>query len=362
MRQQRTSWPGTRGVGVPTLGGGLPSRAGVHPARHRGRVASALLSSVSAVLSRVLREQLDLPDLRSERTAAHRGHRSGVRAAEHPGAAEPATARSSSRSSATAAVAGSRSIDVAAQMVAYRQRFDFKFVLMAGDNIYEGPATAEDYRVKFEEPYKLLLDAGVKFYAVLGNHDDPQQVNYKPFNMNGNRYYTFTPPVDPITRWDTRVRFFALDSTNLDGAQMAWFEQRVDAVARRVENRASSTTRSTRLAATPCRRAATASRSSRRSSPAASTSCSRATNTSTQRSELQKGVLYFISGARRLAARRASRRRRALIAQSLRRRLSLHAGRDCRRRAFSSRRSTARARRSTRARCATATADTTDRH
>jgi len=30
--------------------------------------------------------------------------------------------------------------------------------------------------------------------------------------------------VDPITRWDTRVRFFALDSTNLDGEQMKWLE------------------------------------------------------------------------------------------------------------------------------------------
>jgi hypothetical protein len=115
--------------------------------------------------------------------------------------------------------------EVAAQMEAYRQRFDFTFVLMAGDNIYEGPATPEDYRLKFEEPYKALLDAGVRFYASLGNHDDPQQVHYKPFHMDGNRYYTFTPPVDPITRWDTRVRFFVLDSTNLDGAQMEWFER-----------------------------------------------------------------------------------------------------------------------------------------
>jgi predicted phosphodiesterase len=114
--------------------------------------------------------------------------------------------------------------DVAAQMVAFRKSFDFDFVLMAGDNIYEGPATAEDYRIKFEDPYKTLLADGVKFYAVLGNHDDPKQIYYEPFNMKGNRYYTFTPPVDPITRWDTRVRFFALDSTNLDGEQMRWFE------------------------------------------------------------------------------------------------------------------------------------------
>ena len=56
----------------------------------------------------------------------------------------------------------------------------------------------------------------MKFYAALGNHDDTNQIYYKPFNMDGHRYYTFVPPVDPITRWDTRVRFFALDSTYLD--------------------------------------------------------------------------------------------------------------------------------------------------
>ncbi len=117
--------------------------------------------------------------------------------------------------------------EVAAQMVAYRQRFDYKFVLMAGDNIYEGPATEDDYRLKFEEPYKLLLDAGVKFYAALGNHDDTNQVFYKPFNMDGHRYYTFVPPVDPITRWATRVRFFALDSTYVTLEQIRWFEHEV---------------------------------------------------------------------------------------------------------------------------------------
>jgi hypothetical protein len=119
--------------------------------------------------------------------------------------------------------------EVAAQMVAYRQRFDFTFVLMAGDNIYEGPAREEDYRLKFEAPYQRLLDAGVKFYAALGNHDDTNQIFYKPFNMDGRRYYTFVPPVDPITRWDTRVRFFALDSTYLSGEQLDWFEREVQA-------------------------------------------------------------------------------------------------------------------------------------
>lgn len=115
--------------------------------------------------------------------------------------------------------------EVAAQMEAYRQHFDYKFVLMAGDNIYEGPATEEDYRVKFEQPYKPLLDAGVKFYAALGNHDDSNQIYYKPFNMGGHRYYTFVPPVDPLTRWDTRVRFFSLDSTYIDREELRWIEK-----------------------------------------------------------------------------------------------------------------------------------------
>jgi 3',5'-cyclic AMP phosphodiesterase CpdA len=115
--------------------------------------------------------------------------------------------------------------EVAAQMAAYRQRFDFNFVLMAGDNIYEGPASEADYRLKFEEPYQPLLDAGVKFYAALGNHDDTNQIYYQPFNMNGRRYYTFVPPVDPITRWDTRVRFFAIDSTYLDRDQLRWLDK-----------------------------------------------------------------------------------------------------------------------------------------
>ena len=116
-------------------------------------------------------------------------------------------------------------IEVAAKMEAYRQHFDYQFVLMLGDNIYEGPASADDYRLKFEEPYQALLSAGVKFYAALGNHDDTNQIYYKPFNMDGHRYYTFVPPVNPLTRWDTRVRFFALDSTYIDREQSRWLEK-----------------------------------------------------------------------------------------------------------------------------------------
>src|SRR5215213_2698280 len=64
--------------------------------------------------------------------------------------------------------------EVSAQMQAYRKIFDFDFVLMLGDNVYDG-GSPEFYRQRFELPYKPLLDDGVKFYATIGNHDDPNQ-------------------------------------------------------------------------------------------------------------------------------------------------------------------------------------------
>src|ERR1700683_399581 len=62
--------------------------------------------------------------------------------------------------------------EVARQMERFREVVKYDFVVMDGDNIYGGHK-ASDFQRKFEEPYKPLLDAGVKFYASLGNHDDP---------------------------------------------------------------------------------------------------------------------------------------------------------------------------------------------
>src|SRR5712692_9983334 len=78
----------------------------------------------------------------------------------------------------------------ARQMVATRVRFPFEMVLMLGDNIY-GRQEPRDFMLKFEEPYRPLLEAGVRFYAALGNHDDQANRFYKPFNMGGERYYSY---------------------------------------------------------------------------------------------------------------------------------------------------------------------------
>src|SRR5688500_15130999 len=77
---------------------------------------------------------------------------------------------------------GSAQRSVAQRATEVHKIFPFEFAIMLGDNLYGGES-AGDYRRKFEEPYKALLDAGVKFYAALGNHDEPSQAFYKPFNM-----------------------------------------------------------------------------------------------------------------------------------------------------------------------------------
>jgi len=111
---------------------------------------------------------------------------------------------------------GGRQYQLGAQFVAAHKLYPFSFVLMLGDNIY-GRETAQDFFKKFELPYKPLHDAGVPFYAALGNHDEPTiQINYKPFNMNGKRYYSFR-------RGD--VECFAIDSTYMSTEQVRWVDK-----------------------------------------------------------------------------------------------------------------------------------------
>jgi len=105
--------------------------------------------------------------------------------------------------------------EVGSEMARRRERFAYDFVLMLGDNLY-GRQQPEDFVRKFEQPYRPLLDRGVTFYASLGNHDLPNNRFYAPWNMRGERYYTFTRG---------GVRFFALDTNLLDRQQLAWFER-----------------------------------------------------------------------------------------------------------------------------------------
>jgi len=103
---------------------------------------------------------------------------------------------------------------VADLMKQYRDAFPFEFVLMMGDNLY-GSETPADYRKKFQDVYQRLLDDKVKFYATLGNHDQPNERFYEYFNMNGKEYYRFTKG---------NAAFYALNSNYMDKKQLEWLE------------------------------------------------------------------------------------------------------------------------------------------
>jgi predicted MPP superfamily phosphohydrolase len=109
---------------------------------------------------------------------------------------------------------------IAGKLAAYYNESLYDTVLMLGDNIYPD-GDPSNFQSKFERPYDALLKRGVKFHAVLGNHDVRRgreaQVNYKPFNMNGRAFYSFT-------KGDGLVEFFALDSNDFDQAQERWLE------------------------------------------------------------------------------------------------------------------------------------------
>lgn len=135
---------------------------------------------------------------------------------------------------------------IADLMCAYRDEFDF--VITVGDNIYPDGNPA-DLPAKFEEPYRCLLDLGVPFYAVLGNHDtesnrwryEEANVNYSNYNMIDDRdgvrrrYYSFRKGT--VVRNGVAapvVEFFGLDSNRFaypsappELDQLPWLSQRL---------------------------------------------------------------------------------------------------------------------------------------
>ena len=80
--------------------------------------------------------------------------------------------------------------ETARQMVVWRERFPYDFVIMLGDNLY-GSQEPQDFVTKFETPYKPLLDAGVKFYA--SRHPVRSAVSHRPARSHERVQYRCAP-------------------------------------------------------------------------------------------------------------------------------------------------------------------------
>jgi len=109
-----------------------------------------------------------------------------------------------------------RQYDLAKEIARLHEQFQFETVITVGDNLY-GRQRALDFKNKFEIPYAPLLDAKVKFYASLGNHDIREQPSYQLFNMGGKLYYSLKAP-------QQSVRFYMLDSNYMSPEQVDWIK------------------------------------------------------------------------------------------------------------------------------------------
>lgn len=110
---------------------------------------------------------------------------------------------------------------VADRMAELHRRDPVDLVLLGGDNIYpEGDIALFD--AVFRRPYRELLQAGVPFHAVLGNHDirtDKGQAQLREplLGMAGHWYTLRRGPVE----------FFMLDTNSRPGwsQQLPWLEK-----------------------------------------------------------------------------------------------------------------------------------------
>ena len=110
---------------------------------------------------------------------------------------------------------GSGSTDqqaVADSICEHRLEEPFDHVVTTGDNVYPQGETS-DFTKKFIIPYECLLSEGVKFHAVLGNHDIKNsfrglsEVDEPIFGFGGSPYYKWS--LGPVT-------FLMADSQAID--------------------------------------------------------------------------------------------------------------------------------------------------
>ena len=110
--------------------------------------------------------------------------------------------------------------EIATQMLRDHKTSPLDFVIAVGDNIYPDGG-GRHFEKKFARPYAGLIREGVKFHAVLGNHDvrdgRGDQCQYPLFNMNGQCHYS-------IKKGDGLAEFFMIDSTAFDMTQAGWLE------------------------------------------------------------------------------------------------------------------------------------------
>ena len=128
---------------------------------------------------------------------------------------------------------------VATKMIEWRKDHPYDTVIMMGDNVYpigmKRGGNKDLFEVAFDQYYKPLTMAGVKFYATVGNHDTEADgakaeiADQDRFHILGQYgYYSFAS--NEQANGNPLVMFICINSTRLlklgaDDAQIAWLSK-----------------------------------------------------------------------------------------------------------------------------------------
>lgn len=121
--------------------------------------------------------------------------------------------------------------EVAEQMLRTHDENPYDVVVLLGDNIYPNGDTIKYGKNRFTALYQPLLDRGVKFMALLGNHDisGPLGVGYPSLWMSNQkehmRFFGMPASFYDFTLGD--FHFFMVNSNKMNERQRLWLTDRM---------------------------------------------------------------------------------------------------------------------------------------
>jgi predicted phosphodiesterase len=119
--------------------------------------------------------------------------------------------------------------EVALGMLRYHQQWPFDFAITLGDNFYnKGMKGVDDprWRTRWDALYDPL---GIRFYAVLGNHDYGHSKSPEAQILYSKKSPSWRMPATQYTYTAGWAQFFAIDTQVMSSAQLGWLQKELEA-------------------------------------------------------------------------------------------------------------------------------------
>lgn len=118
---------------------------------------------------------------------------------------------------------------LADQLIKHHEQCPFSMVLLLGDNIYPNGDTIRYGEKRFTVLYRELMDRGVRFFPILGNHDisGPLGVGYPALWMSNQaenmRFFKMPSPYYDLACGP--FHFFMLNTNRFKSKQRLWLNE-----------------------------------------------------------------------------------------------------------------------------------------